>query len=409
MKLFTVSALVFFTVATAAPSGSSGSSPRSAYTPSERSSAASGSSPRSAYTPSEISSPASPSERSSAASSPSSGQQTAAERRAEAQKQRQAEQKARQEALQLKLQKAKEEREAAAVKRQEELAKAKAEREAEQAAKQKALQEKLAKAKAEREAAEAKRKEELAAKLAKEKAEREEKLAQAKAQREAEQAAKQEALKEKLAQAEAEREAAAAKRKEEQQKKNESQNNLSPETPAPLLVNIPVNQAMNVQALEQFNNKVNANAIINHGCHCSKYSRTENVGGSPVDELDAGCQDWNKKINCLSMEGGSCENGVDFGMIPVQLQQNGNLSPDADFGCAFTENKCQFDMCQIYYQFGAMLMDSVNQNGPGSDQFKGYSKNAQCMPNVPSYGDKMCVGQAPDVNIVIKEPKQNKI
>jgi len=159
---------------------------------------------------------------------------------------------------------------------------------------------------------------------------------------------------------------------------------------------------MNIKALESFNEKVNTKAILQHGCHCSKYSRSDNVGGSPVDELDAGCLDWNKKIKCLGLEGGSCENGIDFEMIPVQLQQSGKLSPDADFGCAFTESKCQFDLCQVYYQFGAMLMDSVNQNGPGSDKFKGYAKNSQCMPNAPSYGEKMCVGNAPDVTIVNK-------
>merc|ERR1712110_482046 len=176
---------------------------------------------------------------------------------------------------------------------------------------------------------------------------------------------------------------------------------VSPKTPAPVLMNSPVDQAMSLSDMEKFNKNINTKAIIGHGRHCSKYSRTDNVGGSPIDELDAACLDWNRKIKCLSLPGGACnKKGIDFEMFPVQLQADGQLSPDPAFGCAFTENKCQHALCLIKYEFGLMLMDSVKQNGPGSDKWKGYNFNSQCMPNAPVYGEKMCMGKAPDVAIV---------
>jgi len=86
----------------------------------------------------------------------------------------------------------------------------------------------------------------------------------------------------------------------------------------------------------------------------------------------------------------------------VQLKANGDLSPDADFGCAFVENECQEAFCQVMYQYGLMLFESVAQDGPGSVNWNGYVDNAQCMPNVPVYGEKVCVGESPDVQIVPK-------
>merc|ERR1712110_876456 len=191
------------------------------------------------------------------------------------------------------------------------------------------------------------------------------------------------------------------KKKNKKPKTPKTPSPVSPKTPAPVLMNSPVDQAMSLSDMEKFNKNINTKAIIGHGCHCSKYSRTDNVGGSPTDELDAACLDWNRKIKCLSLPGGACnKKGIDFEMFPVQLQADGQLSPDPAFGCAFTENKCQHALCLIKYEFGLMLMDSVKQNGPGSDKWKGYNFNSQCMPNAPVYGEKMCMGKAPDVAIV---------
>merc|ERR1712110_318272 len=50
---------------------------------------------------------------------------------------------------------------------------------------------------------------------------------------------------------------------------------VSPKTPAPVLMNSPVDQAMSLSDMEKFNKNINTKAIIGHGCHCSKYSRTD--------------------------------------------------------------------------------------------------------------------------------------
>jgi len=174
----------------------------------------------------------------------------------------------------------------------------------------------------------------------------------------------------------------------------------------PLLFNSPVNPGMALDTMESFNKNINAKAIKNHGCHCAKYSRTDNIGGLPVDELDSACLDWNKKLRCVTLEGGACENGIEFTSFPIQLQPNGKLSEDAIFACAFAGDKCAQAVCKIAYDWGMQLWDSVGKNGPGSYKYKEYV-NAQCMPEAPVPSEKVCVGEAPDVLIVEKPLCQN--
>ena len=78
------------------------------------------------------------------------------------------------------------------------------------------------------------------------------------------------------------------------------------------LVEIPVDQAGSLSALNSMKNNLAVDEIVSHGCHCSKYSNNKLVGGYVVDEMDSMCRMWNSKRRCLTLPGGACENGIDF-------------------------------------------------------------------------------------------------
>jgi len=173
--------------------------------------------------------------------------------------------------------------------------------------------------------------------------------------------------------------------------------------PEPVLVPCPVEKAAKLDTFEQFDSNIDANSIKSHGCHCSTYSG--NVGGgSPIDPLDAACQAWNIKSHCLTLEGGACSNGIDFDAYNVQVNPDGSLNPDVDFGCAYVSNECEEAVCRLAYEFGLFLFGSVADAGAGSASWLGYDANAKCTPVAPGIdnGEKVCVGDSPDVKIVPK-------
>jgi len=172
--------------------------------------------------------------------------------------------------------------------------------------------------------------------------------------------------------------------------KSDDKESLSVSQKDPVLIACPVDKAHKLEAFEEANPKVNANSIKYHGCHCSTYSGNT-AGGSPVDDLDAACRDWNTKSHCLTLEGGACSNGIDFDTYNVQLNADGSVSNDVEFGCAYVENECQEALCRLGYEFGMFLFDSVAKNGPGSYNWNGYITNAKCTPNAPVSGHKVCV------------------
>merc|ERR1712176_1188785 len=47
-----------------------------------------------------------------------------------------------------------------------------------------------------------------------------------------------------------------------------------------------------------------------HGCHCKKLANFEkdNVGGSPIDDLDRLCRDFFAAKSCMSLIDGKCQN-----------------------------------------------------------------------------------------------------
>jgi len=176
----------------------------------------------------------------------------------------------------------------------------------------------------------------------------------------------------------------------------------------PILFNVPVDQGQMLQTLKSFNSNIAAKKISNHGCHCARYSRSENLGGSPVDALDEACLEWNKKMKCITLEKGVCSDGISITSYPIQLNPNGDLSDDAEFACEFAGDKCAKAICLINYEVGLELWESVSKKGPGSVKYPDYEFNAECMPNPPSYAERVCLGDAPDVYIVNKSEKKEE-
>ena len=142
---------------------------------------------------------------------------------------------------------------------------------------------------------------------------------------------------------------------------------------APKLFNVPVDQGEMLQALKRFNTNITPQKISNHGCHCAKYSRKDNLGGTPVDALDEACFEWNKKMKCITLEGGACSNGIDINSYPIQLERNSMLSEDAEFACQYAGDECATAICKINYEVGLALWNSVSENGPGSANWDQYN------------------------------------
>merc|ERR1711912_210289 len=144
------------------------------------------------------------------------------------------------------------------------------------------------------------------------------------------------------------------------------------------LFNVPVDQGQMLQTLKSFNKNIASKRISYHGCHCARYSRSENLGGSPVDALDESCLEWNKKMKCITLEKGACSDGISITSYPIQLKLNGDLSDDAEFACQYAGDKCAKAICLINYEVGLALWERV------------------------------CQGDAPDVYIVNKTEKKEE-
>merc|ERR1711912_231704 len=174
------------------------------------------------------------------------------------------------------------------------------------------------------------------------------------------------------------------------------------------LFNVPVDQGQMLQTLKSFNSNIASKRISYHGCHCARYSRSENLGGSPVDALDESCLEWNKKMKCITLEKGACSDGISITSYPIQLKLNGDLSDDAEFACQYAGDKCAKAICLINYEVGLALWESVSKKGPGHVKWPEYELNASCTPNRPSYAERVCQGDAPDVYIVNKAEKKEE-
>ena len=151
--------------------------------------------------------------------------------------------------------------------------------------------------------------------------------------------------------------------------------------------------------MKNYNQNIAANNIINHGCHCSKYSDNEFTGGPAVDIMDRMCQDWNAKLKCLGLPGGACENGIDFNFFSVQMYKNGTFSDDEEFACEKAVDGCEAAFCKVTYDWGVGLWNSADEGLAGSNMFD-YVPNAECFPQPPTGGEQICVGDAPDVDII---------
>jgi len=165
------------------------------------------------------------------------------------------------------------------------------------------------------------------------------------------------------------------------------------------VLQVPIEQSKTLLFMKDFNDKLAINKILTHGCHCSKYSDNEFTGGQAIDTMDKMCQDWNAKLKCLTLPGGSCENGIDFNFFNMQVYADGTLSDDLDFVCAAAESKCEEAICRVTYDWGMDLWASAAEKDAGSRKYD-YKPNAQCFPQPPSGGEHTCVGEAPDVTII---------
>ena len=149
--------------------------------------------------------------------------------------------------------------------------------------------------------------------------------------------------------------------------------------------------------MERFD--IDISQIKSHGCHCSKWSRKDNVGGAPIDDFDAGCRAWNSKIRCVELQGGACSDGIDFDFYTIQVEENEQISDDVDFHCAYAGDACRTAVCKIGYEQFQIFLNSADNEGPGSYFWDGYENNAVCTPQAPEQSEKICVGDAPDVVI----------
>lgn len=164
------------------------------------------------------------------------------------------------------------------------------------------------------------------------------------------------------------------------------------------VVEVPVNQAGSLSVLKEMNNKLALKDIVQHGCHCSKYSNNEFVGGYAVDEMDRMCQEWNNKLKCLTLPGGACENGIDFEFFKIQVNNDGTPIDDLELACAANQSDCEEAVCKVTYDWGMKLWESVEAKGAGSKKFN-YKPDSECFPEPPKGDNHICVGEAPDVVI----------
>jgi hypothetical protein len=164
------------------------------------------------------------------------------------------------------------------------------------------------------------------------------------------------------------------------------------------VVEVPVNQAGSLSVLNQMNKKVALKNIVEHGCHCSKYSENEFVGGYAVDEMDKMCQQWNIKLKCLTLSEGACENGIDFEFFKIQVNNDGTPIEDLELACEANQSDCEIAVCKVTYDWGIKLWESVEAKGAGSKKYN-YKPDSVCYPEPPKGDNHICVGEAPDVVI----------
>jgi len=162
------------------------------------------------------------------------------------------------------------------------------------------------------------------------------------------------------------------------------------------LVQVPVDQAGSLSVLGHMNKKLALEDIVGHGCHCSKYSHNELVGGYAIDEMDKMCREWNNKLRCLTLPEGACENGIDFEFFNLQVNIDGTPNEDLELACAATQNACENAVCKVTYDWVMKLWESVEANGSGSKEYN-YKPDSICYPGPPKQDRKVCVGEAPDV------------
>ena len=165
-----------------------------------------------------------------------------------------------------------------------------------------------------------------------------------------------------------------------------------------------------------------------HGCQCAKlfnhYDESENLfdsfvgGNTALDEIDTICRSWLRARRCIEkLENGSCYSyGSNYGSLEYELKKSGAISMGySEYTCVLDgpENygKCQTDTCQIDLRYASEMIEEFQKN----DFWQQYldsgvldfnpvvvSEFGVCPYETPLGAERICEGNAPNVNAIIK-------
>jgi hypothetical protein len=106
--------------------------------------------------------------------------------------------------------------------------------------------------------------------------------------------------------------------------------------------------------IDAWNDMVEFPNAETHGCHCLNLNTADlRYRGSPVDELDRVCLDWQNAIKCQRFDGGRCG--------PVKESELPSYTNYED--CTSNVDACTIALCQINKHF-ADQVNSLNSNTP---------------------------------------------
>jgi len=141
-----------------------------------------------------------------------------------------------------------------------------------------------------------------------------------------------------------------------------------------------------------------------HGCWCAKLDSDvshDNLGGSPIDDLDKICKSWFQARSCITKQGpaGSCNAYTGAGTYDVQINANAKntcLTQSSD--------ACEQDSCIIDAEFSRQVEEFFDNN-PG---FQVEAHNGQCQGGSGGNGggNKYCYGTGSGVYLSSEAPTQ---
>jgi len=140
-----------------------------------------------------------------------------------------------------------------------------------------------------------------------------------------------------------------------------------------------------------------AKKILSHGCHCAMlspvvgtYTEVRELGGAPIDALDALCRDFIQSRRCLVKSGGSCEDTGPGEVYEIGMIKNGDIYTGQ---CENNNTKtCSGAACMI----DRFLADQTRNLDIDWRNFEPV-KDAVCMKNFDNTGKNSCCGAWPNM------------